>query len=210
MKRDIAKILPCDVEAFRDIRYGIAVEVRDENAHLIGMDTDYGNYVLRKPVLHLPEVSFGNPLGLTADEISQSLTADGFSQEDIKHVTMLKNSFVLRVSRPTFESWSKIGFQIYFARIKHRGRHRIWIPQCKRCGGLHHKQEQCSRDPRCLFCAGQHQIHDCPNQEVETLRKCCLCGSKDHSANNISLCQAAHEAKRKYCQMNHFPEPSMK
>lgn len=35
------------------------------------------------------------------------------------------------------------------------------IPQCKRCQGFNHTQRYCSRDPRCVSCAGKHLSSSC-------------------------------------------------
>jgi hypothetical protein len=50
------------------------------------------------------------------------------------------------------------------------------IPQCKKCQAFGHIQKFCSKEPRCIKCAGRHITSECP--------KCVNCG-EGHPANYV-------------------------
>ena len=49
------------------------------------------------------------------------------------------------------------------------------IPQCKQCQAYGHTQSYCSKDPRCVKCAGKHHTRDC-RKPKEAKPKCVHCG----------------------------------
>jgi len=49
------------------------------------------------------------------------------------------------------------------------------IPQCKQCQAYGHTQSYCSKDPRCVKCAGKHHTRDC-RKPTEAKPKCVHCG----------------------------------
>ena len=56
-----------------------------------------------------------------------------------------------------------------------------WIPQCKLCQGFNHTKNYCSKQPRCVKCAGKHKTEECLKQPTEK-PKCVNCG-EEHPAN---------------------------
>jgi len=55
------------------------------------------------------------------------------------------------------------------------------IPQCKQCQAYGHTQSYCSKDPRCVKCAGKHHTKEC-RKPKEAKPKCVHCGEA-HPAN---------------------------
>ena len=56
-----------------------------------------------------------------------------------------------------------------------------WIPQCKSCQGFNHTKNYCSKQPRCVKCAGKHRTEEC-DKPVKEKPKCVNCG-EEHPAN---------------------------
>ncbi|KAL1445978.1 hypothetical protein WDU94_001892 [Cyamophila willieti] len=54
--------------------------------------------------------------------------------------------------------------------------------QCYRCQKFHHVAVNCTRVPKCLKCAGDHNVKDCDKVEEEEV-KCANCNQK-HTANS--------------------------
>ena len=55
------------------------------------------------------------------------------------------------------------------------------IPQCKRCQSYGHTKKYCSKEARCVKCAGKHLTKDCQKAALEK-PKCIHCG-ESHPAN---------------------------
>jgi len=60
------------------------------------------------------------------------------------------------------------------------------IPQCKNCLKYNHTKNYCHLDPKCVLCAGDHTLTDCPQrllpQKDMPKPKCSNCG-EDHLAS---------------------------
>jgi hypothetical protein len=55
------------------------------------------------------------------------------------------------------------------------------IAQCKKCQAFGHTQKFCSKEQRCVKCAGRHVTSDCQKSKTQ-LPKCVNCG-EGHPAN---------------------------
>lgn len=66
------------------------------------------------------------------------------------------------------------------------------IAQCKKCQGFNHTQRYCSRDPRCVSCAGKHLSINCVDKTKPP--ECVNCRS-NHPANYRG-CEVAKELQR--------------
>lgn len=60
--------------------------------------------------------------------------------------------------------------------------------QCYKCQRYGHTSSNCNGQERCVVCAGNHRLQDCPKQEV-----CCANCGQQHTAS-FSGCQKAKEA----------------
>lgn len=67
------------------------------------------------------------------------------------------------------------------------------IPQCKRCQGFNHTQKYCSREPRCVSCAGKHITAQCTVQK--SVPPLCVNCKGQHPANYRG-CEVAKELQR--------------
>lgn len=67
------------------------------------------------------------------------------------------------------------------------------IPQCKNCQSFNHTKNYCSKQPRCVRCAGRHLSKDCEKPK-NTHVKCCNCGEQ-HPANYRG-CMVAKELQK--------------
>jgi len=79
------------------------------------------------------------------------------------------------------------------------------IPQCLRCQQLGHTKNFCSRDPKCVKCAGGHLSQDCrKNQRAKP--SCVLCGAhgEDGHPANYKGCPA-YQAKLQATQPKALP-----
>lgn len=67
------------------------------------------------------------------------------------------------------------------------------IPQCKKCQSFGHTKNYCSKQARCVKCAGKHDAVNCVLQRTDP-PKCCNCGEK-HPANYRG-CAVAKELQK--------------
>lgn len=67
------------------------------------------------------------------------------------------------------------------------------IPQCKNCQSYNHTKNYCSKQPRCVRCAGKHESKSCDKPQ-NALPKCCNCGEK-HPASYRG-CEVAKELQK--------------
>lgn len=67
------------------------------------------------------------------------------------------------------------------------------IPQCKRCQDYGYTQAYCSREPRCVKCAGKHLTKDC-RKNAQVAPKCANC-NQNHPANYRG-CEIAKQKQR--------------
>lgn len=67
------------------------------------------------------------------------------------------------------------------------------IPQCKKCQGFNHTQKYCSREARCVRCAGKHLTQNCTASK-NTPPNCINC-KKNHPASYRG-CEVAQELQK--------------
>lgn len=73
------------------------------------------------------------------------------------------------------------------------------IPQCKNCQGFGHTQRYCSKEAKCVKCAGKHSTKNCTKTK-EQKPKCVNCG-ENHPANYRG-CYVAKELQKLKNQKN--------
>lgn len=67
------------------------------------------------------------------------------------------------------------------------------IPQCKKCQAFNHTQKYCSREPRCVKCAGKHEAQNC--QKSKNTPPSCINCKGNHPANYRG-CEVAKELQK--------------
>lgn len=67
------------------------------------------------------------------------------------------------------------------------------IPQCKNCQSFNHTKNYCSKESRCVKCAGKHETKKC-DKPVGSQPKCCNCG-EPHPASYRG-CMVAKELQK--------------
>lgn len=85
------------------------------------------------------------------------------NQEDIKRIYDIKNI---------------LGIEVKIEPLRKRS---ALIPQCKRCQGYGHTQNNCFKVPRCVKCAGKHKTSECVKPKTQPA-KCANC-NEAHPAN---------------------------
>ena len=73
------------------------------------------------------------------------------------------------------------------------------LSRCLNCQHYGHWTSDCTAEPQCGFCAGQHQTRECPSNKSGAPklvnRKCVLCGGPHTSANRGCLVQEQIKSK---------------
>lgn len=121
------------------------------------------------------------------NEIKEELLESGFPVLSVHRITVRreKRPTPLVMVKLTKNAKSKEIFNlryISFLRVSvEPARRPEGASQCHKCQRFHHTQSMCTRDAKCVKCAGDHTSSDCKMDKKEK-PKCVNCGG-DHTAN---------------------------
>ncbi|KAF4652246.1 hypothetical protein FOL47_011188, partial [Perkinsus chesapeaki] len=157
-----------------------------------------GGYAVRTQEKLLPEVLVRKE-GLTPEDIMNqcSKVMNNLSVESWKVVTNKELFVVFRM--PTEDRDTLIRNDgVYVNCQKLRCHDFISINYCYDCGGLHGKNGTCSIKKKCLFCAADHKLADCPFKATKKVgdMHCSLCDADGHCVINGPPCIKKLEAMR--------------
>ncbi|GBN05498.1 putative RNA-directed DNA polymerase from transposon X-element, partial [Araneus ventricosus] len=119
--------------------------------------------------------------------IMQELARQGFTPElchPLRHRQSNKNMPLFLVVLPKIPKSKEIYYLEYIGqmRVSVESLRKKQTPgQCYKCQDYFHHSSRCTRDPRCMKCAGNHWSRDCPKPK-ETPATCLHCKG-NHTAN---------------------------
>lgn len=121
------------------------------------------------------------------ENIKKYLLDHGFKIITADNKWSYKDKTPLNIFRLTFDNSEDIekiynikhilGCRVEIQRIKGSA----LVPQCKNCQAYGHTKKFCSKEPRCVKCAGRHLTMECQKEKNQN-PKCVNCGA-EHPAN---------------------------
>ncbi|KAJ0169169.1 hypothetical protein K1T71_014910 [Dendrolimus kikuchii] len=152
----------------------------------------------------------GLPPDTDPEEIKRALTELDFAVETVRHIPGVRGRpgclFHVALKHLNQEELSRLystNELLYMPGVvieAWRGQH--IVAQCHRCQKFGHSSRNCHRPARCLRCAGEHLVADCPKPRTE--ETCANCG-KAHAASYRRCPALLKEQRRK--RAAHPPPP---
>lgn len=132
----------------------------------------------------------GLPTSTDEDAIKTALEDKGFEVTHVRRIPFARGRpgciyhvQLKHLSQERLQELYNTTEFLYMAGVKFEGwRGSGGVAQCHRCQAFGHSSHNCHRPPRCVRCAGEHIVADCPRARDEPAT-CANCG-KPHAANN--------------------------
>lgn len=132
-----------------------------------------------------------NPVDAVNIMKKERVETDGSVSHSLRSLPLFRISFSREDDiNKIYKIYSILNMRVKIEAVKKSSHN---IPQCKRCQGFHHTHNYCSREPRCVKCAGKHTIDKCDKSDNIT-PKCVNCHG-EHPASYRG-CDVAKELQR--------------
>ncbi|GFT43530.1 RNA-directed DNA polymerase from mobile element jockey, partial [Nephila pilipes] len=132
----------------------------------------------------------GMPIDMPPTEIAEELLEKNITAEEVHIMTNKMTGlpmplFLVTLNKnPDNQKIFNIT-QLGYMEVKIEALRKKYGPaQCFRCQGFYHSSKYCTREPKCVKCAGIHLTREC-TKAAGTPPKCCLCDG-EHPANYLA------------------------
>lgn len=156
----------------------------------------------------------GLPTSAREADIMEALKEKGFEATYVKRIPSLRGRpscvYYIQLAKMSVERLQElysIDNLLYMPGVRFEGWRGLGgVAQCHRCQAFGHSSHNCHRPPKCVRCAGEHIVADCPRPRSEPAT-CVNCG-RSHAANNRHCKAYRREARLRNMPVRPPPPPT--